>query len=123
QNNAACNFYTLIGIDNDVWFRWTAPSTGIATVSLCGLTSMDSKIAAYTGAGCPAGAPLACNDDQCELESRISFPCTNASVYTIQLGTYPGEPGTVGTFTIQVTPPATNDNCASPTVISGPGTF
>lgn len=123
QNNAACNFYTLTAIDNDVWFRWTAPSSGVATVSLCGLTSIDSKVAAYSGAGCPVGAPLACNDDQCGYQSRISFPCTAAGVYTIQLGTYPGEPGTVATFTIQVTQPATNDDCTSATVISGPGTF
>lgn len=123
QNNAACNFYTLTGIDNDVWFRWTAPSSGVATVSLCSSTSMDSKIAAYVGAGCPAGAPLACNDDLCGYQSRISFSCTGGSVYTIQIGNYPGEPGSVDTFSIAVTQPATNDLCTAATVISGPGTF
>ena len=41
------------GIDRDVWFAWVAPSSGSATMSLCGGASFDTKIAAYPSSGCP----------------------------------------------------------------------
>jgi hypothetical protein len=102
QSNAACNFFGTTGISNDVWFTWTAPSDGTAALSLCGGASFDSKIAAYSGAGCPAGAPLACNDDSCGLQSQILFSVAMGNTYTIQLGCFPGAAGGSGTFFLQV---------------------
>jgi hypothetical protein len=103
QTEALCLAYATTGIANDVWFAWTAPSSGTATFSLCGMTGMDSKIAAYAGSGCPtAGTALACNDDTCALQSEISFPVTGGSTYLLQLGNYPGAGGAVGSFTLDV---------------------
>lgn len=102
QSNSACNFFGATGIANDVWFVWTSIGTGNITLSLCGGTSMDSKVAVYAGAGCPGGAPLACNDDSCSLQSQLTFFVTNGSQYTIQLGNFPGATGSSGTFSFLV---------------------
>ncbi len=83
-------------VNQDVWFRFTAPCTGTVTASLCGAT-FDTKIAIYAGL-CPAGpSAIACNDDSnsCalnSLQSYVTFPSTSGSVYTIRVGGF-------GTFT------------------------
>jgi len=103
QAEASCLFFGFTGIARDVWYNWTAPSTGIATVETCGQTSLDSKLAAYTGTGCPTGSALACNDDACALQSRIQFACTAGQVYAIQLGSYPDGGGTSGAGNLNIT--------------------
>jgi hypothetical protein len=125
QTEAACLAFGTTGVTNDVWFAWTSPSTGTATMSLCGQTGMDSKIAAYAGGACPtAGSALACNDDTCGLQSNITFPATAGAVYMLQLGNYPGATGSTGTFSLSVSAgPGGNDDCSGATVIAGVGTF
>jgi hypothetical protein len=130
QNQAACN---QVGggtaIVSDVWFAWTATTTGLARINTCGLTSIDTKIAVYNGAGCPTSAVLACNDDACAgFQSTVTFNAVAGNVYSIQLGLYPGTqpPATPGAGVFQITtsvPQIGPDNCATPTVISGDGTF
>jgi hypothetical protein len=93
------------GIQRDVWFTWVATANGAATMSTCGGTSVDTKIAAYAGAGCPASGALACNEDACSLQSTILFNVTSGSTYTLQLGTFPGASGGTGTFSLSVGPP------------------
>ena len=128
QNEYVCYDFGSSAVDNDVWFSWTAATTGSAQVSTCNNTSMDSKIGAYPGGGCPsAGSALDCNDDTCGLQSQISFACTAGSAYMIQVGNFPGAPG--GTGAISVTESggggggSGNDDCASPDAISGYGNF
>ncbi len=129
QSEVPCYSYGSTAITHDVWFAWTASSAGTATFSLCGGASMDSKIAAYAGSACPAaGTALACNDDSCSsLQSTIDFTVTSGGIYLLQLGAFPQNPGSWGTFTLDVVGgggggPA-NDNCWSATPISGNGTF
>lgn len=123
QNEGLCLFYGSMAVVQDVWFAWTAPSTGVATMSTCG-TVMDTKIAAYPGSGCPTpGSALACNDDYCaNFASQINFNVTAGSVYTLQIGLYPfgATPG-VGTVNMSVAAPITNDDCANATVVVGQG--
>jgi hypothetical protein len=113
-------------IVSDVWFTWTATTTGSATINTCGVSTIDTKIAVYAGAGCPTGAAIACNDDACATyQSTLTFPCTQGAQYTIQLGLYPGTapvavPG-AGVFTLNVVVPSGNDDCASATALSGNG--
>ena len=126
QAEGICLFFGSTQIHRDVWFDWTADITGDATVSTCGLTTVDTKLAAYAGAGCPAGAALACNDDfaGCGLRSVITFPVSAGSTYSIQLGTFPNAAGGTGTFDVTIVPPPTGgDDCASPSVIAGQGNF
>ncbi len=103
QTEALCLAFGFNAIARDVWYNWTAPSTGIATVELCGQSSLDSKIAAYAGAGCPTGAAIACNDDTCSLQSRIQFACTAGAVYALQIGSYPSGGGSSGAGNLNIT--------------------
>jgi len=79
-----------------VWYSWTAPAAGTATVSTVGgSTNYDTVVAAYTGSSLGSLANLACNDDTGGgLQSQISFTCTSGTTYRIQLGGYNGATGT-----------------------------
>ena len=54
QNEYICYDFGSSAVDNDVWFDWTAATTGTAQVESCNNTSVDTKIGAYPGGGCPA---------------------------------------------------------------------
>ena len=105
----------------DVWFDWTAGVTGTVTMDLCG-SGFDTTMAAWEGPFCPTTL-LACDDDTCGSQSMLSFPCTAGSSYMIQIGGYSGAAGT-GNLTVGTIPdgPA-NDNCATPELINGQGSF
>ncbi len=72
-----------------VWFRFTAPSSGMITVDTFG-SDYDTVLAAY-----PLGSntQLACNDDAGGGQSQISFPVSAGSVYELQVGGYGGVTG------------------------------
>lgn len=96
--DAACNFFATSQINNDVWFKWTAPTSGAFTITTCSQTTMDSKLAVYSGT-C-AGPVLACNDDTCALQSSVDVLVTANQDYVIRLGNYPGATGNTGSFSI-----------------------
>ena len=125
QNETLCLAFAHTAIAHDVWFVWTAPSTGTASMTLCGTTGMDSKIAAYAGSSCPLpGTALACNDDSCGVQSSMSFPVTAGSNYMLQLGNYYNAAGASGTFALNVlTSGPSNDQCANAIAVSGAGPF
>lgn len=118
QGQYTCSGST--GISRDVWFSWTAPVDGYVTMSLCGGATFDTKIAAYTGSGCPASSPIACNDDTCGVQSVIGFPVTTGSAFMLQLGSWPSAPGGSGTFSLALgSPPPQCGASAGPDVIVG----
>ena len=126
QNEPLCYAFGSSAVDFDVWFDWTASATGSAGMTTVGGTTVDTKIAAYAGAGCPTGAALACNDDSTGLQSTISFSCTSGSVYSLQVGTFPGASGGTGTFDMSIIPagtPTGADDCLIPDAIAGQGVF
>lgn len=107
QSEAACLFFGLTAIGNDLWYTWTATRTGEVRLSLCeGITlgNNDTKAAVYAGAGCPAGAAIACNDDaSCTasgLRSTVLFQAVCGQSYTFQLGRYNGASASYGTFSV-----------------------
>ncbi|MFN0057133.1 MAG: immunoglobulin domain-containing protein [Planctomycetota bacterium] len=107
-------FDSLCGmtIGQDVWYRYTAPCDGTATVSLCG-SSFDTRLAIYAG-GCPGAASIACNDNFCSTQSEVSFAVGASLEYWIRIG---GAATATGSGTMVITPPdctppgAGNDNC------------
>ena len=106
QNEGLCYSFGTSGIDSDVWFEWTADASGLATVTACNNTAVDTKMAAYAGAGCPAdGSSIACNDDDCGLQSTLGFDVTSGSTYMLQVGTFPGASTGSGSLDIGITPP------------------
>ncbi|HIG10081.1 MAG: hypothetical protein ABGY71_11840 [bacterium] len=123
QTEVSCSSFGTSAVDNDIWFDWTADATGQATISTCSAI-FDTKIASYPAGGCPAaGSSLACNDDTCGLQSQISFPVTNATVYGLQIGTFPGTAGGVASMDILISAPLANDDCGAPTAVAGQGSF
>lgn len=124
QNNVACESFATRAIDADVWFQWTAPVFGWVRVTSCAGTSGDTKIAIYQGAGCPVGQALVCDDDGCGTyagPSEARFFANIGTAYTIQIGSFPGQPGSAGSFTIESFTPPPGDSCAGPIAIAGRG--
>ncbi|MCY2960271.1 MAG: thrombospondin type 3 repeat-containing protein, partial [Planctomycetota bacterium] len=118
--NGAQSSVCSVTCAKDVWFRWTAPTTGTYTLSLCGLTTIDSVVAVYAGTGCPAAAAIACNDDSCSLQSSIAFSATSGSSYVFQIGSFGTTAGGSGTFTVSIPPPPPPCSAAvGPDVIVG----
>jgi hypothetical protein len=113
QAEGICSFGST-AIEQDVWFVWTASLTGTAEVSLCGQTAADSKVAVYLGAGCPASSALACNDDYCGAQSRLTFATVMGQPYTLQIGNSPGTPCASGTFIVCAVPPPPPPPSCSP---------
>ncbi|MCE2880994.1 MAG: hypothetical protein LW636_01350 [Planctomycetaceae bacterium] len=95
-----CNFFSNSNIYNDVWFRFTAPASEVIEIATCSLTTFDTKFAVY--AESCSGAVLACNDDVCSLQSRITMGVTAGSTYLIRLGGY--NPTATGSGSISVAP-------------------
>ncbi len=114
---AACG-----SLARDVWYLYTATCTGAVTIETCGATGYDSVLAAYNGPTC-IGAELACNDDTCGLQSRITINATQGSQYLIRIGGFQGANGT-GTVVIANDCPSPNDSCSGALPISaGTTTF
>jgi hypothetical protein len=73
---------------NDVWFTFTAPTTGNFLVSLCSAT-WDTRLDIYDGCG---GTIVVCNDDAdsgaCGLASEVTLAATAGTSYRIRIGGY-----------------------------------
>jgi len=91
---------------NNVWYRFTAPSTGSFQAATCG-SSFDTKMAVYDGGECESAEMIDCNDDDCDLGSQISFDATEGNEYLIELG---GSGGTYGEgiLTVRLLPSGCN---------------
>src|SRR5690606_27373697 len=110
-------------INNDLWFSWTAPSTGVFRVETCGLTTWDTELAVYEGPTCP-GLCIAGNDQACDNQSRVMFNAVQDQVYLIQVGSFlTTTVGGPGAFSITEFIPVANDECTTADAISGVGSF
>ncbi len=84
-----CNFFNEQQIYNDVWYCWTATQSGPTRARTCTQTTLDTKIAVYTGCGCPTGPEIiACSDDNCGTQTEVSWNAVNGQTYMIRLGSY-----------------------------------
>jgi hypothetical protein len=128
QNEYLCYDFGSSTVDNDLWFDWTSDFTGNCVVSSCNLVSMDTKLAAYDGNGCPSAAALACNDDFtgcASFTSEINFAVTTGTTYILQCGNFPGALGGPGIIDISSQAPPTphpQDECSGALAIAGSGT-
>jgi hypothetical protein len=128
-----CSFFGQTQIDRDVWFCWTAPATPCATsyvIETCGQTSVDTKIAVYSGCSstCPPTTPISCSDDDCGIvplfrQTRVVFNAVPGQSYRIRIGTFPGENGGTGTFSISCPDRPDNDLCDDAEQIAGEDVF
>ncbi len=127
-----CEFFSEIGVNNDVWFCWTAPEDEFVTLSTCGLTLVNTKVIIYEGCNAATIDVLNdCDDDSddtgCNNEqTSVNFNVDAGQQYLIQIGLSPlsGAPG-VGQFEIQPfgSGGGGSDECSDPALIAGVGTF
>lgn len=114
----ACTFGGAGNFNADVWYTFTAPSSGAWVVDTCAGTR-DTVIEVYSGS-CGSLTSVACNDDSCGLRSSAAFVGTAGVTYTIRLASW-GSTGLGGTGTFNIsggTPPPANDTCSGAVVAS-----
>lgn len=76
-----------------VWWKWTAPNTGVATINTRG-SSFDTILGVFTGGAVDALDLVAYNDDVTgTLQSSVTFNAVGGTEYQIALDGYSGEDG------------------------------
>ena len=103
--------------DRTVWYSWTAPETGPAVLHTRE-SNFDTVMAMYTGTTISGLTQLASNDDfNGTLQSKITVPVTAGTTYRIAVDGFSAATGNLG-LQWSVNPPS-NDDFASPMVLSG----
>ena len=100
------------GGDRSVWYAWTAPTNGSATILTCGQSSTVSNthLGVYTGTSVSALTPVAINDDTpgCVIASgnhrgsSVTFDTIAGTTYQIRVG----RGGTAVDFRLRINPTA-----------------
>ena len=99
----------------NIWYCYTAPSTGEVTVSLCG-SEFDTKLGVYNGCGCnphPSNL-IGCNDDFCSRQSELTFDAIAGHKYLIEIGGWTDSdhgPGILNVSSEGSPPSGPNDYC------------
>jgi hypothetical protein len=105
-----------------VWWNWTAPSTGTATLATAG-SSFDTTLGVYTGTSVGSLTKVAANDDVSGSvhTSRLSFAAVANQTYRISVDGYGGATGNVALqLELNATPPSSgSDAFSSRTVLVG----
>ncbi len=110
---ASCNEGNGLAMVKDIWFRFTADATGMATVSTCGQAFYDTRIAAYPDV-CGSSTVLACDDDSGGCgggTSTMSFAVEAGQSYLIAVG---GRTGSGSGFLTIDTPEVANPSTFIP---------
>jgi hypothetical protein len=109
-----------LDIAGDVWFCWTANCTGLATITTCGQTQVDTILAFYNGCACPTQStnPLCCNDDvgasNCPRQSEVRCEAVCGRRYMIRVGHKFGQAGGPGSIVITCTGQPGGEGCLTP---------
>lgn len=122
--HAVCDFFTDGGnTDNDIWYCWTADCTGDVRWETCGINVTDSKLNVYDGCGTATDANLiACNDDDCGLQSGLIFQAVSGNTYKLRVGNFPTETPGAGSFSLACVEVPSNDLCQDAISIAVPST-
>lgn len=120
-----CDFFGSAQIFSDLWFCYEASCSGEVVMSLCG-SRYDSKMAVYSGCGCPVSLPLACSDDDCSVgttDSRVTLSVAAGRSYLIRVGGVPGPLGEqgLGTLTVRCGVEACSDGAGDCSLANGSG--
>jgi len=95
----------------DVWYSYTAASSGLVVLALCDLAGnpaadFDTVLSVYDSCG---GSEIACNDDYCAFMSALAFQATAGSTYMVNVGGWSA--GEVGTGALSVISTLGNPYC------------
>ncbi len=85
----------------DLWYRYTATCTGNVTIDTCTATAgqHDTVLQVFAGS-CASPLSLACNDDTCGLQSRVTVGVQLGVTYYIRVGGYSSA---TGSFVLTIT--------------------
>jgi alpha-tubulin suppressor-like RCC1 family protein/subtilisin family serine protease len=103
-----------------VWWQWTAPSTGVATVTTDG-SLFDTTLGIYVGSSVTSLTAVASDNDSGEgTRSQASFAAVSGTTYRIAVDGFSGTSGNVSLGLSLVVSPAVpaNDNFASATAVT-----
>jgi hypothetical protein len=98
-----------------VWYVWTAPTSGRATMSLC-WSEFDTLLAVYTGDDVSALTEVAADNNGCSPQSRVTFAATAGTTYRIAID---GADGAMGYFELDWGLSPANDDFAQAISIAG----
>jgi subtilisin family serine protease len=84
----------LDSAQNSLWWKWTAPSSGSATISTSG-SSFDTVLAAYSGADVNDLTEIASNDDFSGFLSEITFATLAGRTYYFAVDGFAANTGDV----------------------------
>ena len=96
-------------VTRSVWYRWTSPGNGPATVDLCAANDFDTMLAVFTGSALGSLTNLASNNNSVDCPpgsyaSKVSFGAAQGTTYQIVVDGCCGLPA--GTFTLTLNGPA-----------------
>lgn len=97
-------------VGNDIWYCLYIECDGVLTVDTCD-SDFDTVLVLYNDCrACPptTAEEVACSDDACGRQSRITLPARAGEEYLIRVGGYLGDRGS-GALRIQLAP--ANDDC------------
>lgn len=104
-SNSAPAFSCSASGAKDVWFSFTAPGAGVATVDTCVGASFDTVVEVHSSCG-GGGATVGCNDNSAASGctsgsglSSVSWFATSGTTYFVRVGGIAGASGT-GTLTL-----------------------
>lgn len=94
-----------------VWFSWTAPASGSATITTTG-SSFDTLLHAYTGSSVSGLSSVKGNDDDPNggLTSRITFDVVAGTAFQIAVDGYGGASGSITLNVALIASGPANDN-------------
>jgi hypothetical protein len=110
-----------------VWYSWTAPSSGDATVTTAG-SSFDTLLGVYTGTSVSSLTEVASNDDAnppSVSTSSVAFSAVSGTTYMIAVDGFNGPVSGLHTGSVTLNwnestaPGPGNDNFANATMLSG----
>jgi len=108
-----------------VWYLWTPQVTGTATVTTSG-SALDTRLGVYLGTTLSSLRRVTSNDnDAGRMSSKVTFGVRAGENYAIALDGKSGASGNftisgiIGSATVPVTPPPTNDTFSGLIAISG----
>jgi hypothetical protein len=93
-----------------VWYRWTAPRSGVVSVRTCG-SNFDTTLAVFRGAALESLARVAANDERCGRQSALRYFTVAGTTYHIAIGGFFGAQGSIE-LRVHLLEPPTNDNFA-----------
>jgi hypothetical protein len=91
-----------------VWYRWTAPQSGVVSVRTCG-SNFDTTLAVDAGPGLDALRSVASNDDRCGDRSALRFFALAGTTYHISVGGHRATQGSIELKLRFLVPPSNDD--------------